>query len=86
MYRASRVDKILRGLREYDAVGMAVWMDGRLRVYLRTWCGMQGSVSIGTAEAVLDALRAGTMRKPDDPLRIMNRRTLPAGRIETCFV
>ena len=86
MFRIRRIEHILSGLQAYDALGMAVWRDGQLRVYLRTWCGMQGSVSIGTAEAVLEALEAGELRKPDDPLFIKTMRRLTSGRVETCFV
>lgn len=66
MYTRHRITKILDGLRAFDAI-MLVYhdRDGHPRIHLRPWVGpYRYSVSIGTAERVLDDLEHGRLHKP----------------------
>lgn len=66
MYNHRRIRRILDGLRAYDAILLVVHdKDGAPRIHLRPWTGpYKYSVSIGTAERVLDDLNHGRIIKP----------------------
>ena len=86
MFKPNRVMKIIDGLRAADALLLVVWDDRRVnpRIYLKEWCGLyKHSISIGTAESVLDEIKMGKVRKPR-PIPITTRMRRMA--IATTFV
>ena len=67
MFKSSRIMKIISGLQAADALLLVVWDSQKInpRIYLKEWCGMyKGSVSIGTAECVLEEIEMGCLKKP----------------------
>lgn len=86
MFKPNRVMKIIDGLRAADALMLVVWDSQKVnpRIYLKEWCGpYKHSVSIGTAECVLDEIVMGLRKKPK-PIAITTRMRRMA--IETAFV
>lgn len=86
MFKPTRVMKIINGLQDADALMLVVWDARRLnpRIYLKDWCGLfKGSVSIGTAECILDDIQMGILKKPR-PVAITTKMLQMA--IETSFV
>lgn len=86
MFKPNRVMKIIDGLRAADALLLVVWDNQKLnpRIYLKEWCGLyKHSISVGTAECVLDEIQMGLRKKPRlIPLTTRMRRTA----VETVFV
>lgn len=79
--------KIIDGLKEQDALLLVVWdRDMQYpRVWLREWCGYPLSVSIATAECVLEDILSGRIRpRPIRPRRIQRR--LPAQEATACYI
>lgn len=86
MFKPTRVMKIIDGLQAADALMLVVWDAHKInpRIYLKEWCGpYKHSISIGTAESVLDDIRMGLRKKPR-PIAITTRMRRLA--IETAFV
>ena len=87
MFAAKRIMKIIDGLKDADALLMVVWDAAhvRPRVYLKEWCGAyRHSVSIGTAECVLDQIMLGKIKKPVIPAitHKMRRNAVVTGFLE----
>lgn len=85
-FKPNRVMKIIDGLRDADALLLVIWDNQKVnpRIYLKEWCGpYKHSVSIGTAECVLEEIRMGEVKKPR-PIPITTRMRRMA--IATTFV
>lgn len=86
MFKLRRISNILKGLRDADAVMLVWWNGDGPRILLKDWCGpYRGSVSIGTAECVLDEIHRGVICRPlrnNERIQPWMRRTA----IETVFV
>lgn len=55
--------KIISDLEKFNALWFVIWQSGcdYPRVWLKEWCGVRNSVSIGTAEMILNAIRSGEL-------------------------
>lgn len=83
MFKLRRISSILKGLRAADAVMLVWWNGDGPRILLKDWCGhYKGSVSIGTAECVLDEINRGVIGRPPLNIQPWMRKTA----IETVFV
>lgn len=79
--------RVIDGLKEQDALLLVVWDRSMQypRVWLREWCGFPLSVSIATAECVLeDILSARKRPRPVRPRRIQRR--LPEPEVRACYI
>lgn len=79
--------RVIDGLKEHDALLLVVWDRDEIypRVWLREWCGFPLSVSIATAECVLQDIISGRKRPhPVRPRRIQRR--LPAQEERLCYI
>jgi hypothetical protein len=79
--------RIIDGLKEHDALLLVVWERDQQypRVWLREWCGFPLSVSIATAECVLEDILSGRIKpRPVRPRRIQRR--LPAQEVRECYI
>lgn len=86
MFKPNRVMNIIDGLRAVDALLLVVWDSQRVnpRIYLKPWCGFyRASVSIGTAECVLEEIKSGRKRRP---IVIPLTRRMRHAAVETEFV
>ena len=93
MYSHKRIMRILDGLKEHGALMCAVWgSTGYPRIWLEEWCRTRCSVSVGTAEQILEEIVAGKLRPSEglaEPYRThhpRHRRTREPEYIETSFV
>lgn len=85
-FKPNRVMKIIDGLRDADALLLVVWDNQKVnpRIYLKEWCGpYKHSISIGTAECVLEEIAWGHLKKPR---MIPLTRRMRCMAIETTFV
>lgn len=83
--------KIIEDLQKFNAVILVVWHAGCTypRLWLKEWCGVRSSVSIGTAEMIRDAILAGKLFPADVVMRPVYRKLHPAAvetYVETVFV
>ena len=87
MMKRKDILRVIDGLKEQDALLLVVWDRSMQypRVWLREWCGFPLSVSIATAECVLEDILSGRKRpQPVRPRRIQRR--LPAPEVRTCYI
>lgn len=59
-----QIIKIIDELKSLDAILFVIWdRDSKYpRIWLRDWCGFRTSVSIATAEMILNDILAGNLR------------------------
>jgi len=84
--------KIIEALNAVNALLLVVWhKDSRYpRLWLESWCGAKTSVSIGTAEMILNGIRAGEISPCVRASRTIPKRfripSVAGETIETVFV